>query len=175
MTYHDRVLDRFLERQCEEGMALAAASDLLELTPLGPAPATQAYYAHLHCKGLVCRAEQVAEHDHFLVGIYFPDAYLRRFDTARVLSWCRPIEIWHPNIRPPFMCVGRMQPGTPLVDLIYQVYEIITYHNVEMREPNALNHDACAWARNNLQRFPIDRRPLRRRKRPLPEAWPQEG
>ena len=56
-----------------------------------------------------------------------------------------------------------MQPGTPLVDLIYQLYEIITYHNVEMRENNALNLEACSWARSNLDRFPIDRRPLRRR------------
>jgi len=175
MTYQDRVLNGFLERQREEGMALAAASDLLELTPLGSGPATAAYFAHFDCKGLVRRAGQVVEHDHFLVGIQFPDAYLRRFDTARVLSLCQPTEIWHPNIRPPFICAGRMQPGTPLVDLLFQVFEIIVYLNVEMREHNALNPDACVWARNNLHHFPVDRRPLRRRRCSLPDARPQEG
>ena len=37
-AHTDRVLGRFLERQLEEGTALAAASDLLDLAPLGPAP-----------------------------------------------------------------------------------------------------------------------------------------
>ena len=131
------------------------------------------YFAHFHCTGLVRRAGQVVEHHDFLVGIHLPDAYLRRFDTARVLTWCEPFEVWHPSIRPPFVCVGRMQPGTPLVDLLYQLYEIITYHNVEMREHNALNHEACAWARNNLHRFPVDRKPLRRRVRAVPETHPR--
>jgi hypothetical protein len=34
-----------------------------------------------------------------------------------------------------------------------------------MREHRALNHDACAWARNHTHRFPVDRRPLKRRVR----------
>jgi hypothetical protein len=32
-----------------------------------------------------------------------------------------------------------------------------------MRENNALNTEACAWARRNLHRFPVDSRPLKRR------------
>lgn len=162
MAHHDRVPANFLERQCEEGMALAAASDLLDLRPLDSTPSS-AYLARFYCTGLVRCKGQVVEHDDFLVGIRFPDAYLREFDTARVLSWCAPAEIWHPNIRAPFVCAGNMQAATPLVDLLFQLHEIITYHNVEMRENKALNHDACMWARNNLHRFPVDRRPLKRR------------
>lgn len=161
---HDHVLNNFLDRQREAGMALAAASDLVDLRPLDDAP-TSAYFAHFSCTGLVRRNGDVAEHDDFLVGICFPDAYLHQFNTARVLTWCGPAEIWHPNIRAPFVCAGSMQPGTPLVDLLFQLHEIITYHNVEMREHNALNRDACAWARNHLHRFPVDRRPLKRRVR----------
>jgi hypothetical protein len=160
----DRVLRNFLERQHEDGMALAAASDFVELRLLGGAPIT-AYFAHFNCTGLVRRDGQVVEHEDFLVGICFPDTYLRQFDTARVFTWCEPAEIWHPNIRPPFICAGSMEPGTPLVDLLFQLHEVITYHNVEMREHMALNHDACRWARNNLHRFPVDRRPLKRRVR----------
>ena len=164
MAHPDRVLTRFLERQCEEGTALAEQSDLLELKPLGPTPYV-AYLARLRCTGLVRGADGVVEHDDFLVGIHFPESYLRHFDTARVLTWCEPAAIWHPNIRKPFICVGRMQPGTPLVDLLYQVFEIVTYRNVETREPNALNRDACVWARAHMGRFPLDRRPLKRRLR----------
>jgi hypothetical protein len=158
------MFSQFLERQREAGMALAAASDLVQLRPLGATP-TSAYFAHFSCTGLVRRNGEVAEHHDFLVGIRFPDAYLYQFHTARVLTWCGPAEIWHPNIRAPFVCAGNMQPGTPLVDLLFQLHEIITYRNVEMRENNALNHDACAWARNHLHRFPVDRRPLKRRVR----------
>jgi len=164
MAHPDRILTRFLERQLEEGMALAAQSDLLDLTPLGPHPAP-AYVARFECRGLVRRGGQVLEHDEFHVGLHFDEAYLRRFDTARVLTWLAPAEPFHPNIARPYVCVGRMPAGTPLVDLLYQVFEIITYHNVEMREPNALDHEACVWARRNQHRFPLDRRPLKRRTR----------
>ena len=162
MSNLDGILTQFLDQQHTDGVALAAASDLLELAPLGPAP-TQAYFARFRCAGLVRIDGDVFEHDNFLVGVRFPDSYLRRFHTAEVLTWCEPFQIWHPNIRPPYVCVGRMVPGTPLVDLLYQLFEIITYHNVEMREPHALNHAACVWARHNVDRFPIDARPLRRR------------
>ena len=164
MAHHDRVLSNFLEHQCEAGMDLAASSDLVDLRALDPAPST-AYFARFHCSGLVRCRGQVIEHDDFLVGIRFPDSYLEQFDTARVLTWCAPDEIWHPNIRAPFVCAGGMQPGTPLVDLLFQLHEIITYNNVEMREREALNHEACMWARNNSHRFPVDRRPLKRRVR----------
>ena len=45
----------------------------------------------------------------------------------------------------------------------YQLFEIITYKRVTMREDDALNPVACAWARRNTHRFPIDPRPLKRR------------
>jgi len=174
MSHHDRVLTRFLERQREEGLALAAASDLLELVPVRTQPAP-VYFAHFSCTGLVRRDGVVQEHDAFVVGIRFPDSYLRRFDTAQVLTWIEPWEVFHPNVRPPYICVGRMEPGTRLVDLLYQLFEVITYHNVEMREPEALNHDACVWARHNLYCFPVDDRPLRRRVRTLAPAGESAG
>jgi hypothetical protein len=59
--------------------------------------------------------------------------------------------------------VGRLVPGTSLVDLLYQVHEIVTYQKVTMREDDALNPAACGWARTHQHLFPIDRRPLRRR------------
>ena len=61
----------------------------------------------------------------------------------------------------PFICPGRIVPGMSLVDLLYQVYEILTYQKLTTHD--ALNREAAAWARANQGRFPTDRRPLKRR------------
>ena len=103
------------------------------------------------------------EANHFTLGIWFPPSYLVRAESFVVVKWFEPWTVFHPNIRPPLMCVGRIVPGMPLVDLLYQCFEIITYNKVTMREDDALNREACAWARRNVERFPIDRRPLKRR------------
>jgi hypothetical protein len=81
-----------------------------------------------------------------------------------VLTWLAPRDIWHPNISAdaPVICVGRLAPGTALVDLLYQLFEVITWNKVTMREDDALNRAACQWARRNGHRFPVDRRPLKR-------------
>ena len=86
-------------------------------------------------------------------------------DPSQLLTWFGPPNVFHPNIsdRGPFICVGRLSPGTSLVDIIYQVFEIVTYSKVTMREDDSLNKAACAWARQNKFRFPIDKRPLKRR------------
>ena len=102
MASHDRVLNLFLERQREEGMALAADSDLVELTPLGSRPATATYLAHFHCKGLVRGDDGVVrEADHFEVGYWFSREYLRYVDERKAVSWLHPLEIYHPNVNPP--------------------------------------------------------------------------
>jgi len=162
---NDVILESFLASQLEAGLALAASSDLLELVPLD-APPVRRYLVDLRCKGLVRDPSgAVSEADHFQVGIRFPDDYLRHVRPAEVVTLFGPPNTFHPNVAAPFMCLGRLVPGTSLVDLIYQVFEILTYGKVTMREDDALNRDACAWARGNLDRFPIDRRPL---KRPVP-------
>jgi hypothetical protein len=159
----DSVLIAFLERQYDLGRELASRSNLLELFPLGHPP-VQYYVARFSCKGLVRSANgTIVEGNRFEVGIHFPLDYLRRVEPGLVLTWLEPHNAFHPNIRAPFICVGRVAPGTGLVDLLYQVYEIITYWKVTMREDDALNLDACAWARRNQHRFPVDRRPLKNR------------
>lgn len=162
----DKIFAAFLRRQRDDALALAAASDLVDLTPLEP-PGTERhdrYIAEFHCKGLIKTDRGgVTDADHFAIGIWFPPDYLVRADPRAVLAWLDPWTVFHPNIGPPFICVGRIAPGTPLVDLLYQCFEIITYTKVTMREDDALNTEACAWARQNVHRFPVDRRPLKRR------------
>ena len=178
----DRIFEAFLKRQLQEGTALAESSDLLDLLPVqdrllqpfveGDSPtdpedaAVSRYIARFCCKGLVREGGgAVIEADRFDVGIWFPSDYLRRVVPFQVLTWMGPRNVYHPNIsdQAPFICVGHLAPGTPLVDILYQCFEIITFNKVTMREDDALNKDACAWARHNQHRFPIDSRPLKRR------------
>jgi hypothetical protein len=161
----DRILSAFLERQHAEASLLAASSDLLQLRPVRESGARppEKYVARYLCTGLVKdRRGRVVEANDFSVGIWLPPDYLVRVDPLLTLTWFEPWTVFHPNIRPPYTCVGRIAPGTPLVDLLYQLFELITYTKVTMREDDALNRDACVWARQHVARFPVDRRPLKR-------------
>jgi ubiquitin-protein ligase len=163
MTLADPVLRAFLERQTEEGLALARASDILELDCL---PTGQHYIAQYTCRGLVKGPDGVVrEAESFHVGIYFNSDYLRTVNPYEALTLLDPLNTYHPNVAfgAPFICVGHIAPGMPLVDLLYQVYEILTYQKLTPREDDALNKEACRWARANQARFPIDPRPLKRR------------
>lgn len=163
----DKVFEGFLRRQFEEGIALAAESDLFDLMPLDPPPLVRRYIASFHCTGLVrAPSGEVMEANRFAVGIAFPDEYMRCAEPSQVLTWLSPREVFHPNIsnRGPFICVGRMGPGTSLVDLLFQIHEVITFNKATVDERNALNFDACQWARANADRLPVDRRPLKRRR-----------
>ena len=163
----DRIYESFLAHQFREGLALSRASDLVEIVPADDELPSR-YLARFHCKGLVKRGSTVEVASRFEVGIRFPPDYLRRADPNAVLTWLGPRNVFHPNIsyQMPVICVGRLAPGTSLVDLIYQVYEVISYQKVTMREDDALNTHACGWARRHRDRFPVDRRPLRRRTLP---------
>lgn len=170
---NDKIFEAFLQRQLTDGMALTEASDILDLTPVHGSP-PQHYIAEFQCHGLAWRDGQVVEADYFAIGLSFPLDYLRRpANPAQILTWLAPKQVWHPNIAPPVICVGRIPPGTGLVDLLYQIFEIITYQKVTPREDDALNKAACAWARHNMDRFPIDPRPLKRR--PVDRVAPSEN
>ena len=168
----DRIFEIFLNRQLEEGLELAATSDIVDLLPVdGPPP--QHYIADFHCRGLVRSKEgAIREWDRFTVGIYFPADYLRAVDPFSILRWFGPptrehpdIFAWHPNIsnRAPFICVGKIAPGMSLTDLLHQLYEIISYQRYTPNEFDSLNKDWCSWTRTNAGLFPIDSRPLKRR------------
>jgi hypothetical protein len=156
---NDRILKAFLDTQYREGMALAAASDIVELLPLS-GPPVQRYLARFHCRGLVRTAKGgIEEADQFDVGIWMPDNYLRSAQPEQVVNILRPLSTWHPNAGGPFICLGRLSAGTSLVDILFQIYEVLSYQKWSAHD--GLNHEACEWARNNQRRFPVDRRPLK--------------
>lgn len=164
----DAILHGFLERQYEEGMALAAASDLFDLVPLGDQP-PQKYLAHFRCTGLV-RADDstIIEANDFVAYIWFRNDHLRAVDPMTLVTFLEPRRITHPNIRAPFVCLGKVGVGIALTDIIFQLFEMITYNRVKLDD--ALDGEAAAWARQNLHRFPVDRRPLKRRADQAPVA-----
>jgi hypothetical protein len=160
----DPIYEAFLRQQFKEGMALASSSDVLDLTPLPGEPPCR-FIAHFEGRrGLVRDPRgQIMEFEKFIVGIWFPEDYLRRVNIPQVLTYLGPHpEPWHPNIRPPFVC-AHIEPGTALVDILYACHEIWTW-NLFATGDEGLNHAASQWSRKQERsRFPIDRRPLKRR------------
>ena len=57
-------------------------------------------------------------------------------------------------------------PGAPLVDVLLQVFAVLSWQNVTLDERNALDREACEWGRANLHRLPIDRRSILGRELP---------
>ena len=158
----DPILTSWLERQHEEAMKLAAASDVLTLLPAQGTPPRQ-YLAHFDSPTLVREEGKVTQHTGFDVFINFPLDYVQSVsDAARVLALAAPRNAFHPNVVFPFICPGHIAPGTSLCELLYQIFSIMTFSRFMPREDDALNPGACAWARNNMHRFPLTSRPLKR-------------
>jgi ubiquitin-protein ligase len=164
LSMSDPVYEGFMRSQLAEGMALSDASDILDLHVCPMAPPH--YVAEFHCNGLIRDGDgEVREASEFHVGIWFPDDYLRRANTFDMLRMMTP-HLWHPNVscELPLICIGTLTPGTPLVDILHRIYEVLTYQHCNPVEGNALNKPACSWARRNQHMFPIDARPLKRRR-----------
>ena len=158
----DKFLAKSLDTYHEQAQELASGSDLLDVYRLDP----QHYLVRFHSKALVCSADgEVREVIGYEVGYWFSESYLRHVNPLEVLSWRGPRDIFHPNAKTPLCCIGPIAPGTPLVDLIYRTYDVISCQNIMPDETDALNPVACQWARNNQHRFPLDARPLKRRSR----------
>ena len=154
----DSVRATWLETQYQESMGFAAKSAVLSLAPVAGTPPFK-YIAKFDCDGLARTAEEVTVLDRHLVGIFFPEHYQRiSCGPGEVLTWLEPHTEFHPNISPPFCCVGHISPGMSLLSLLHQLYQMITWQRFTPREDDALNKAACSWARDHLDRFPIDPR-----------------
>ena len=148
----------WLEDQYVESMGIAQCSSILSLAPVAGDPPFK-YIAKFECDGLVDTPDGVVVCDRHVVGIFFPEHYQRvSCDPGEVLTWLEPKTEFHPNIRAPFCCVGHIAPGMTLLSLLQQLYTMITWQRFTPLENNALNKDACRWAREHLERLPIDPR-----------------
>jgi hypothetical protein len=155
----DAILSSYLEEMEAEAMALVGRSDLVQLFPEGPGP-NQHFVVRYNCKGLVDTPEGIVETTRMDIGVSFPLDYWERADPGRVITLLDPPNLFHPNAMYPFICPGYLNPGTTLTEIIMQCFEIYTYQKYNVRENDALNKKACGWARRNVDRFPIDDRPI---------------
>src|SRR5262245_43829051 len=114
----DRIFREFLNRQYDEGTALAADSDILKLMPMN-GPASDHYMAEFNCRGLIQNdGSEIVEFNKFAVGIWFPEDYLRTVDLQAVLTYLGPApRPWHPNLLGPTVCL-HITPGTELVSIL---------------------------------------------------------
>ena len=160
----DNIFQSWLQKQHEEGMALAAQSDVLALRAISQgAGAPQHYIARFSCKTFVLAADgEVVKVDRSEVGIAFPSSYLREACGYEVLTWLRPTNVFHPNIRG-FICLGEqfVRPGTPLVEILFQLHAVISWSKWASQAP--LNETAAQWARSHQHMFPSDPTALKRR------------
>lgn len=159
----DAILDGFLSNSHNAAMALALDSDRVKLLPAAGDPPRK-FVAEFNCRGLVREdSGDIVLAEKFVVGIFFSSDYLRgKPDGLQVVTLLSPPNLWHPNVRWPYMCLGNLRPGTDLVSLLYQTYEVLTWQKWAAHD--GLNPAACEWARNvDPGHFPTDRRPLRRR------------
>ncbi len=156
---YDPVMQAFLARQAEELAALERDTELVVAAPLAGSPPYR-YLVEFRCRGLVRRDGEVSESERFAIGINFPRDYLRSVrNPSAIVTWLAPSEVFSPHVRPPFICLGNIPPGTGLVSLLYQVHEIITYQRYSTTD--ALDREAADWATGQHHRLPVDRRPLR--------------
>ncbi len=159
---------RFLRSQKQEALQLASQCPMFDLQPMEPDPVSR-YLVRFHCKGLVKESDgRIVEASEFWLKIRLPNHYLNRTSTFEVLTWGGPDNFFHPNAFVGtrdnqfhrLICIGDLLPGTPLTRILVQCYNVIRYWNYTTIEQDALNPDACVWARNNEDKFPIDHRQL---------------
>lgn len=156
----DPVFSAFLRTQRQKAHELTAAADLLQLQPeLGDEP--RRYIAHFSCESLVRLPNgDIAKSNSVVAAIMFPSDYLRTVDPRVVVTILQPLNVWHPNVNGRLICLGHLPPGTGLTELLFQIWDVLTFNRVSAHD--GLNPEACEWARNHREMFPIDRRPLKR-------------
>lgn len=157
----DKIIATFLADQTAKLQLLAKQSDIFNLESVRGS----LFFLRFNCNGLVVdRKGNVHNHDDFLAALMVSPDFLRRpIEDPRHFITMLDNNIFHPNISGHAICVGKINAGTPLTYLVYQIYEILSYQKYTPREDDALNLAACNWARNNAEKFPIDARPLKRR------------
>ena len=122
------------------------------------------YVNYSNVISLKLSSESTKENKTFeLISKHKVEIYLH-IDYPRLKPLCYlRTEIFHPNFRmaPPHdICIGDYwAPGESLVDVIYQIGEMIQYKNYNISNP--LNGVASKWAKGNRHLFPIDNKDLR--------------
>jgi len=152
------VMNEWLSAQQRAAADISDRSDIVTVKPYMGVPAS-AYIAEFDCRGLVQTDGGIEVCDRHVVGIRFPNDYLRRSSRpGEIVTLLEPSNSWHPNALGFLLCLGHIPVGMSLVDLICQIYSVLTWQRYTPVESDALNRDACSWARRNTARLPVEPR-----------------
>ncbi len=155
----DQILGRFLAASWQGGKALADQSDILDLVPFDDPP--RAVIAHFDGFCYVKTPAGVEVHRGFTVGFRFPGNYLSLALPWEVMHFLEPVEAFHPNVRPPAICLGNgLRAGAELRELLFRTYELVTGQR-RSNPVDALNPEASVWVRRNWPVPAADSRPLK--------------
>ena len=153
----DPMIHNFMSRQYEVAADRVQRSDILDLFWATPLNAV----ARLLCTTLVREPDgRIHEHFGFEFALNFSEEWLRFVEPLSVVTVLAPRALYHPNCRVPGACIGDIAPGTEIDDLLYRVFELATWQNFTVSEEDALDFSACQFARQRMDRFPLDARPL---------------
>lgn len=163
---HDPVFHAFLEAQFLAAQSLSEESDVLDqLVALPPFPA-QRWIARFRCRSLAGHsALELRENDVVTVGIHFGSGHLREVNPASLITILDPPDVFAPNVRGPHVC-AEWTPGIGLTDIIHTLYEVLTLQT--RNTVHGLNPHAMEWALQHQDELPLERRPLRRSRKPQP-------
>jgi hypothetical protein len=153
----DPILSEFLHQSYAEALALATQSQILTVFSLPgqplPAQILCAFHGIPHLRKRLDGTIDVVPEGEVLVGIHFPPDYLRSTDRAlylKLISLLSPPTFFHPNVHAPALCPGaHLTPGMPLVALLWHIFDIVSYRNINLDELNALEPQACRYLRQH--------------------------
>jgi hypothetical protein len=173
MTFFDPILLEFLRRNYAEARALAAQSDVLTLVSVSGEQIPAQLLCYLRgIPHLLQRPDGIVEtvtNGEIAVGIHFPPDYLRSTDRwlyLKLISLLWPPTFFHPNVQAPVLCPGaRLYPAMRLTDLLWHIYDIVTYGNTNLDERDALNPQACRYLRLHPEILAYLRPPPLRKRR----------
>ena len=107
----------------------------MSLKPTKPGPLPHEYLVCFNCPTLVNEQGAIIEKTGFAALIRFPKDYLRCVpNPAQLVALLSPQNTYHPNVAPPFLCLGNISPGTSLCELVFQIFEILTFQKLTPNE-----------------------------------------
>ena len=147
----DDVFRLFLENTHAEALEFAARSDVLQIRPEKSDP-PYIYYCEFQASflGRLPDGTVGIQPGPVRCLIRFPSDYLLSLEPRlymRVASVLTPNFV-HPNVFGGVVCLGDgFGPGTPISEVIWLLFQIVSYRNCTLDERNAMNAEACRLLR----------------------------
>jgi len=148
-----------LESEEHQLLDLRSRSDFIDLEALDGTPPKR-YRIAFKCKGLMLHATsaQPCVTVNHVMEAYLPTGYP---GEPPYIRWMTPM--FHPNIsKSGSVCIGIADqdwaPSLSLAWLVEQIADMITYRSFNIDDP--WNREAAEWAKENIDKFPVDDRSL---------------